>query len=108
MSNEKAVRSCGSSYAYCDGKCIGCSEKEYTAYTSTDVLHVPTEQEYTFSTKCMKDLGGWIRESRKRQNELLDKLCNERNLEKEWNELYDGHKEVVRKYEIYKEIEANS
>ena len=117
MTDDKAIRPCGSSYAYCTGNCSGCAANNTYATNSTeaasmyakpseagDVLYQPSIEDYTFSRKCMKDLSSWINLSKNRQNSLLDDLCKEREMEKGWKELYDGHKEIVRKYEILQEL----
>ena len=104
MQKDNAIRPCGASWAYCDGNCAGCTEKDFTTSNSTDEFRMPTEEEYTHSSKLMKDLSSWIRACRKKQDELIDELCKERAVEKSWQELYESHKEIVRKYEILQEI----
>ena len=112
MTNDKMIRPCGSTYAFCTGICEGCSVNNTYATNSTSndsscTIGQPTKESYEFSKSCMKDLSSWMHASRKRQDELLDELCKERENEKSWKELYDGHAEVIRKYEIYEQLKAN-
>jgi hypothetical protein len=52
-------------------------------------------------------LADWLHRSKKLQEELLDELFEERTAEKDYRGLYEAHRDVVRRYEIYQEIEAN-
>ena len=80
---------------------------EYKAFPEDDGVGKPTKEQYEKSKKLKADVSHWIRESRKRQEELLDKLCAERACEKDYKEIYDVHNDIVRRYEIYEEIESN-
>ena len=44
---------------------------------------------------------------RKRKDELIDALAKERESEKHYAEFYEMTRDIIRKYEIYEEIEAN-
>ena len=44
---------------------------------------------------------------RKRKDELIDALAKERENEKHYVELYELNRDIIRKYEIYEEMEAN-
>lgn len=70
-----------------------------------DSLGKPTEEEYAKSNESMSYLSRCIRLSRERQDSLLDDLCSEREREKNYVALYEQHREVVRKYQIYVDIE---
>lgn len=122
MHNNNAIRPCGSSWAYCDGNCVGCTEKEYETSNSTttttqsisyrastedDGISKPTKEQYEKSIEAKKSLSEWIRLSRKRQEQLIDDLCKERSLEKDYQGIYEAHKDLIRRYEIYQEIESN-
>ena len=72
-----------------------------------DSLVKPTVQEYEASKKECEYFSRCVSLARKRQNELLDELCKERSNEKFYAEQYKKHKDIVRRYEIYEELEAN-
>lgn len=123
MRNNNTIRPCGSSFAYCDGNCVGCTENEYETSNSTtittqstsyktstedDSISKPTKEQYEKSIEAKKNLSEWIRLSRKRQGQLIDDLCKERSLEKDYQGMYEAHKDIIRKYEIYEEIEASN
>ena len=117
MNEEKEVRSCGASYQYCDGECIagGQNARMFVAATNTEIkafpeddgVRKPTKEQYEKSKKLKADVSHWIRESKKRQEALIDQLCKERACEKDYTEIYEAHRDVVRRYEIYEEIESN-
>ena len=44
---------------------------------------------------------------RKRRDDLIDELAREREHEKFYMEMYEKHRDIIRKYEIYEEFEAN-
>lgn len=44
---------------------------------------------------------------RKRRDELIDELCREREHEKLYLELYEKHRDIIRRYEIYEELESS-
>lgn len=110
---EYMVRPCGSGYQYCNGHCADCEEvNAITTSTSTkyktcsedDGISKPTQEMYMKSLEAKRSLADWIRLSRNRQNQLLDDLFKERTLEKEYQGMYDAHKDLIRRYEIYQEI----
>ena len=104
MSNDKAVRVCGSSYAYCDGNCESCIVNNTYATNST-TGYIPSEEEYANATKLTRELSDWITLSRARQRDLVDQLCAERENEKSYEQCYNQHKETILRYEFYKEVE---
>lgn len=110
---EYMIRPCGGGYQYCNGHCTDCEMvKDITTSTSTvykahsddDGISRPTQEMYMKSLEAKRSLAEWIRLSRKRQNQLLDDLFKERSLEKDYQGMYDAHKDLVRRYEIYQEI----
>lgn len=82
--------------------------KFFDAEEETYDLSKPTKEEYEKSLKERDYFGNWIHMSRKRQNELLDELCEERSTEKLYLEMYEKHKDIIRRYEIYTELEAKN
>lgn len=120
----KAIRPCENSFQYCDGNCSTCDKNSYTTSTSTSIddepmtiqyracdaddgISKPTKEQYEKSKETKMYLYDWIRRSKKRQEELLDELVRERTCEKDYRGLYEAHKDLVRRYELYEEIEAN-
>jgi hypothetical protein len=118
---DKAIRPCGGGWQYCDGNCATCNftNMEYgtttgpvegaghATSTDYDTLSKPTEEQYEASKQARSTFCDWVRTSRKRQTFLIDELSKERALEKEYQEMCDLHKDIVRRYEIYEEIEAS-
>ncbi len=103
---DKAVRTCGSSYAYCDGNCSSCSVNNTYATNSTSVTgYRPSEEEYNIAKELTHTMSDWISLSRRQQRLLLDELCAEREKEKGYDECYNKHRETIRRYEFYKEVE---
>jgi hypothetical protein len=86
---------------------VAATNTEIKAFPEDDGVRKPSAQQYEESKKLASDVARWIRESKKRQEELIDKLCKERACEKDYTEIYEAHREVVRRYEIYEEIENN-
>ena len=70
-------------------------------------LTKPTKEEYEKAKAEKEYFGGCLHLSRKRRDELIDELCKEREAEKHYREMYEQYKDIVRRYEIYEEIEAN-
>lgn len=119
VNEELAIRPCGGSYQYCDGQCASC-ELHSTTYSTTSTSEIvtykvsadddpfakPTKEQYEKSKKLRSELSDWIHRSRKRQNKLLDELFEERRAEKDYLGLYEAHKDLIRRYEIYEELEA--
>ena len=117
---EPAIRPCGGSYQYCDGQCASC-ELYNTAYSTTSTSEVvaykvsvdddpivkPSKEQYEKSKQLRSELSDWIWRSKKRQDELLDELFKERQHEKDYQGLYEAHKDLIRRYEIYEELEAS-
>jgi hypothetical protein len=120
---DKAFRPCSAGWQYCDGQCTDCGMNNTTYGTSTscdeagnvqyrvssedDGISKPTKEQYEKSKQSKHDLSDWIRRSRKRQDELLDELFRERAAEKDYKGMYEAHRDLVRRYELYEEIESN-
>ena len=132
---EKMIRPCGGSYQYCDGHCADCDLHNTTYSTTTnqdslmfspittldntqptvtfkasaedDGFSKPTREQYEKSKAAKASLADWMRRSRKRQEELLDELLKERAQEKDYQGMYEAHKDLVRRYEIYEELATN-
>ena len=107
MHLEKMIRPCGGGYQYCDGHCADCCFNN-TTYSTTTNPNSPTFSSITTldnapPTVTFRAAAGDDR-SRKRQEELLDELLKERTQEKDYQGMYDAHKDLVRRYEIYEEL----
>lgn len=116
--NEE-IRKCGNSWKHCNGNCDSCGEGSYTATTSTDStstfavsydaddLGKPTKEAYEKAIRDREFALTSLRLCRKRRDELIDALSKERDSEKFYMELYEKRHEIIRKYEIYEELENN-
>ena len=80
----------------------------YKAFAEDDGISKPTAEQYEESKKRCRDFADWIRRSKKRQDELLDELFEERRHEKDYTGMYKAHQDLIRRYEIYKDIESNN
>ena len=115
------IRKCGSFFSYCNGNCSDCEANNFAVATDTtistqytqavdyatpqeDEFGKPTSDAYEKAKKDCELYSNCIYLSRKRKNELLDDLCDERASEKFYVEMYEKCKEIVRRYEIYEEI----
>lgn len=125
--SDYMIRPCGGGYQYCDGHCADCgfnnttystttsdlslSESEplsYKASADDDGISKPSREQYEKSKELKRDLSSWIQRSRKRQQALLDDLIKERSVEKGYVGLYEAHRDLVRRYELYEEIESTN
>ena len=77
-------------------------------YEDDDGVSKPSKAHYEQSKKTCGNLAQWIGMSRKRQNELLDALFEERESEKAYVQSYKAHQDLIRRYEIYEEIQSGS
>jgi MinD superfamily P-loop ATPase len=104
--SNNALRSCGSTYSFCNGVCETCSQANmFCTNTTLESQEKPTKDAYEESKKMRNMLSDWIRRSRSHQNELLDELMEERNTEKDYLKLYEQHRNVIRLYEMYEEVQ---
>ena len=111
-----AVHKCGSSYAYCNGNCNDCPNSNTWATTSTtmteptydcDAFGKPSKEAYERAKENKAFASNALWACRKRRDELIDELAKERESEKHYVELYELNRDIIRKYEIYEEMEAN-
>lgn len=115
MVNNAAIHKCGSSFAYCSGNCTDCEANSTYTTTSTealveeaeDLLGKPSKEEYEKAKKDKEYAANCLFLSRKRRDDLIDELAREREHEKLYKELYEKHLDIIRRYEIYEEIENN-
>ena len=70
-------------------------------------LGKPTKEEYEKAKEDKKFASDALWMCRKRKDELIDALAKERDSEKLYMELYEKHRDIIRRYEIYDEIENN-
>ena len=120
MISDKAVRPCGSSFAYCKGNCTDCEVNNTYATNSTDAVSMyskpaeddnslgkPSKEAYEKAKKDKEYASNALFLCRKRRDDLIDELSREREHEKFYMEQYEKHRDIIRKYEIYEELEAN-
>jgi hypothetical protein len=121
--NEQAIRPCGSLYAYCNGNCAECEVNNTYATTSTeavsryatsstpdydvDAFGKPSKEVYDKAKKDKDYAANALFLCRKRRDNLIDELVREREHEKLYMDMYEKQKDIIRKYEIYEEIESN-
>ena len=67
----------------------------------------PTKEEYEKAKKDKEYAANALFLCRKRRDSLIDELSRERKHEKLYMEMYEKHRDIIRKYEIYEEIEAS-
>ena len=70
-------------------------------------LGKPSKDAYDRAKQNLKFASDCLRLCRKRRDELIDELAQERENEKSYAELYEMNKDIIRKYEIYEELETN-
>lgn len=68
----------------------------------------PTREEYDKAVQDVSNFASWIGMERDRQNKLLDEICNCRKNIKLYEEAYLNAKNVILKYNMYEELEAES
>lgn len=117
------IRPCGASFSYCNGNCADCEVNNTYATNSTDAISrycvgeqinyevdafgKPSKEAYEKAKQDKEFAATSLSMCRKRRDELIDALAKEREAEKLYLELYEKHREIVRKYEIYEELEKN-
>jgi hypothetical protein len=67
----------------------------------------PSKEDYEKAKKDKEFAAASLQLCRKRRDELIDALAHERDSEKFYMELYEKHRDTIRKYEIYEELEKN-
>jgi hypothetical protein len=70
-------------------------------------LGKPTAEEYEKAKKDKEYAANALFLCRKRRDDLIDELSREREHEKFYMELYEKHRDIIRRYEIYEELEKN-
>lgn len=70
-------------------------------------LGKPTKEEYEKAKKDKEYAANALFLCRKRRDDLIDELAKERDHEKFFLELYEKHRDIIRRYEIYEELEAS-
>lgn len=70
-------------------------------------LSKPSKEEYEKAKKDKEFAATSLHMCRKRRDELIDALAQERESEKFYMELYNNYRDIIRRYEIYEEIEAS-
>lgn len=83
-------------------KALECEER---VTDSQEEFRVPTQEDYEYHKEKMVEYSSWVSMSRKRQEELLDSLYEERETCKCYIANYERHKEEARKYEILMKIQ---
>ena len=115
-----AVHKCGSSYAYCKGNCAECGANSTYATNSTeaisryaqpdydcDAFGKPSKEAYERAKQNKMFASDSLQLCRKRRDELIDALAQERENEKNYIELYEMNRDIIRKYEFYEELDTN-
>lgn len=74
----------------------------------TTDLSKPTIEEYEKAQKDKEYAANALFLCRKRRDDLIDELSREREHEKFYMTLYEKHRDIIRRYEIYQELENNS
>lgn len=67
----------------------------------------PSKDAYDSAKQNLMFASDSLRLCRKRRDELIDALAQERENEKNYIELYEMNRDIIRKYEIYEELEKN-
>lgn len=67
----------------------------------------PSREEYEKAKQDKEYAANALFLCRKRRDDLIDELSREREHEKFYMELYEKHRDTIRKYEIYEELKAN-
>ena len=67
----------------------------------------PTKEEYEKAKQDREFAATSLHLCRKRRDELIDALAQERESEKFYMNLYEKHRDIIRRYEIYEELANN-
>ena len=71
-------------------------------------LGKPTKEDYEKAKKDKEYAANALFLCRKRRDDLIDELSRERDHEKFYMEMYEKHRDIIRRYEFYEEIEADN
>ena len=64
----------------------------------------PSKEAYENAKKDKEYAANALFLCRKRRDDLIDELSREREHEKFYMEIYEKHREIIRRYEIYEEL----
>lgn len=67
----------------------------------------PTFEEYEKAKQEYNTFCSWLRMARERKNELIDALAVERENELRYLQQANKHREIIRCYELYEQIEKD-
>lgn len=76
-------------------------------HCDVDAFGKPTKEEYERAKRDKEFAATSLHMCRKRKDELIDALAKERESEKLYMGLYEKNRDIIRKYEIYEELESN-
>jgi hypothetical protein len=120
MFDGRSMQKCGGEWQYCNGNCGECEATNTYATNSTDAISryaqpdydcdafgKPSKEAYEKAKKDKEFAATSLHLCRKRRDELIDALAKERESEKFYMDLYEKHRDIIRRYEIYEELEAN-
>lgn len=65
----------------------------------------PTKEEYEQAKKDYQMFCSWLKMCKDKKNELIDALAVERQNELLYQQLAEKHRDTIRRYEIYEELE---
>ena len=116
--NGESVHRCGNSWQHCNGDCSACDAGNTYTTTSTDLPTLtipydtdafgkPSKEAYERAKENKKFASNALWECRNRRDKLIDDLAKERENEKRYMELYEMNRDIIRKYEIYEELDAD-
>ncbi len=114
--DERSIQKCSGDWKYCNGNCTECGANDIYATNSTgvavyscdaDAFGKPSKEAYEKAKQDKEYTANALFLCRKRRDDLIDELSREREHEKLYMEMYEKHRDIIRKYEIYEELEAN-
>ena len=72
-----------------------------------DAFGKPSKEAYEKAKKDREFASTALFLCRKRRDDLIDELSREREHEKLYMQMYEKNRDIIRKYEIYEELDAN-
>ena len=73
-----------------------------------DDLSKPSKEDYEKALKDLEFARNSLHLCRKRKDHLIEELCKEQESEKIYTTCFERARCVIRKYEIYQDIESNT
>ena len=73
--------------------------------TDEIIMSKPTKEEYEQAKKDYQMFCSWLKMCKDKKNELIDALAVERQNELLYQKLAEKHRDTIRRYEIYEELE---